>query len=198
MATDVKKILNNLLSFYDFTNKTIITVGAGGGQFIEYGRNANNVIAIDNDEVALAKLHDNVVKAGLIEKFTLIHSDFESLTLTADVVLFEFCLHEMQSAFTAVSHAKRMANDIIISDHYLESDWAYIVSEEDKVFKSWNEIQPIPFRKLEIFDALQVFTNYEELFQKVHTQGEQTIQRIELYKTQKDFSIPMKYAFAWL
>jgi hypothetical protein len=34
MATDLNLIITNLLAFYDFTNKTIVSVGAGGGQRI--------------------------------------------------------------------------------------------------------------------------------------------------------------------
>ena len=37
MATDLHLMIKNLLSFYDFAGRVIISVGAGGGQFIEYG-----------------------------------------------------------------------------------------------------------------------------------------------------------------
>ncbi|HEX7492623.1 MAG TPA: hypothetical protein VF346_00250, partial [Bacteroidales bacterium] len=65
MATDIKKIINNLLEFYDFSSRTIITVGAGGGQLIEYGRISKKVLAIDFDKESLQKLKDNLIRSGL-------------------------------------------------------------------------------------------------------------------------------------
>jgi len=38
MMVDVLVILKNILEFIDFNNKTVIAVGAGGGQFAEYGK----------------------------------------------------------------------------------------------------------------------------------------------------------------
>jgi len=46
MATDDKKLIAELLSFYDFTAETVIAVGAGGGQLLEYGRAAGQVLAL--------------------------------------------------------------------------------------------------------------------------------------------------------
>jgi len=53
MATDIKKVIEDLLGFYDFDDKVVISVGAGGGQLIEYGRKAKRVIALDNDAEAI-------------------------------------------------------------------------------------------------------------------------------------------------
>jgi hypothetical protein len=38
MATDYALMIENLLSFYDFNDKSMIAIGAGGGQFVAYGR----------------------------------------------------------------------------------------------------------------------------------------------------------------
>jgi len=35
VATDIGQIVANLLAFYDVANKTVIVVGAGGGQLIQ-------------------------------------------------------------------------------------------------------------------------------------------------------------------
>ena len=40
MATDITQVSANLLSFYDFRDKVVVSVGAGGGQLIEYARSA--------------------------------------------------------------------------------------------------------------------------------------------------------------
>lgn len=45
MATDINQIIDNLLNFYDFKNQTVISVGAGGGQFFEYGYIPKHVIS---------------------------------------------------------------------------------------------------------------------------------------------------------
>lgn len=52
MATDIGKVIDNLVSVYDFTDKTVVHVGAGGGQLIAYARSALRVIAVDPDAEA--------------------------------------------------------------------------------------------------------------------------------------------------
>ena len=69
-------INNNLLEFYDFNNKIILAIGAGGGQIIEYGFKARKIIAIDNNEEAINKLHNKLLQTGLSDKYSIIHSDF--------------------------------------------------------------------------------------------------------------------------
>jgi predicted RNA methylase len=198
MATDTKQIISNLLSFYDFTDKTIISVGAGGGQFIEYGRSAKRVYAVDNDQSSLSKLEENLQKANLSDRFTLIHSEFEDITQTADVVLFEFCLHEMTDAKAAINHALTLSSNILISDHWPTSEWAYIVDEREKATTSWNAISTFNPQNVQQHDAVQIFADYEELYQKVKGQGEATIQRIEKYRNQTNIEIPMSYGFAMI
>lgn len=196
MATDVKRIISNLLEFYDFNNKTIISVGAGGGQFVEYGRYAKRVIAIDNDEEALIKLKDSLLKVGLEDKFTLVNSDFLNAGDKGDIVLFEFSLHEMKDTIYTVKHALTMASNVLVADHWPNSDWAYIVDEKEKVINSWEALRSFTFKKVQRFDTFQFFRNYDEIYQKVRVQGENSINRIEKYKEVKDFSIPMSYGFA--
>jgi predicted RNA methylase len=196
MAADIKKILENLFEFYDFKNQTIISVGAGGGQFIEYGHASKQVIAIDNDEEALSRLENSLQKSQLLEKFTLINSDFYLVNSKADVVMFEFCLHEMKNPEAAIHHALTMAPNILINDHWPNSEWAYIVDEKEKVINSWEAIKRFNFKKIQRYDTVQFFHNYEELFQKVKVQGKNSINRIIQYKDKKDFTIPMSYGFA--
>ena len=196
MATDINKIINNLLEFYDFNNQTIITVGAGGGQLIEYGRISKNVVAIDYDKEALQKLKDNLVKSGLDDKFTLVHSDFYLSNLKGDVVMFEFCLHEMNDPETALKHALTMAPDVLIIDHWPGSEWAFFGDEEEKIAKSWAALKLFHPKKVQKFDTVQFFNDYEEIYQKVKAQGEISIKRINDFKDKKNFSIPMSYGIA--
>lgn len=196
MATDVRKMIDNLLKFYEFDNQTVISIGAGGGQFIEYGRNSRQVIAIDNDEEALSKLENALQNLQLEDKFTLINSDFYEVNMKGDVVLFEFCLHEMKDTETAINHALTMAPSILITDHWPNSEWAYIVDEKEKVINSWEALKKFKFKKVQRYNTVQFFRDYEELFLKVNVQGENSIKRIGHYKDKKDFTIPMSYGFA--
>jgi len=196
MATDINKMIDNLLKFFDFNNQTVISVGAGGGQFIEYGRNAKRVIAIDNDKEALSRLEDNLLKSRLNDKFTLINKDFYHAKMQGDVVMFEFCLHEMKNTETAIKHALTMAPTVLVNDHWPNSEWAYIVDEKEKVINSWEALKHFNVKKIQRYDTVQFFHDYDEVYQKVKVQGENSINRISQYKDKKDFTIPMSYGFA--
>lgn len=198
MATDVMQIVENLLRFYDFNNKTIVSVGAGGGQFVEYGRTAKAVIAIDNDSHALDMLKVILEKKGLSGKFDLINGDFCMVDEKGDVVLFEFCLHEMENPTEALLHAQKLAASILITDHWPSSEWAFIVDEKEKAEKSWAAIHQLNPKKVECFNAFQFFNDYDELYLKVKVQGDKTIERIEKYRGTENIVIPMSYGFALL
>ncbi|RPH28920.1 MAG: hypothetical protein EHM93_18060 [Bacteroidales bacterium] len=197
MASDVKEIIRNLTSFYDFTDKVICSVGAGG-QLIEYCRNAKMVYAVDNDRSAIQRLEDSLSKAGLASKFEVILSDFYDVRVVCDVVLFEFCLHEMVNPGKAIIHAKTLGADIVIFDHWTESEWAFYVDEKEKVFASWKAINTFTFKKKEVYNTVQFFNDYEELFQKVKVMGDVSISRIASFKEQKNFTIPMSYGIVQL
>jgi len=196
MATDINKIITNLLEFYDFTNKTIVTVGAGGGQLIEYARVSKHVIAVDYNREALDRLKVNLVKSGLDDKFELVHSDFNCSFVKGDVVMFEFCLHEMEDPLSALKHALTMATDILILDHWTDSEWAFFGDEDQKIVKSWAAINEFTYKKIRKFDAVQFFHDYEELYQKVKPQGDVSINRIKGFQNNTNFTIPMSYGFA--
>ncbi len=69
MAADIHAIIRNLESFYDFTGKTVIHVGAGGGQLIAYARHARSVLAVDPEPAAVARLEAALHAAGLAVRF---------------------------------------------------------------------------------------------------------------------------------
>ncbi|MCX6281550.1 MAG: hypothetical protein NTU51_06285 [Bacteroidetes bacterium] len=196
MAADINIIIKNLLEFYDFNNKTIITVGAGGGQLIEYGRVSKKVVAVDYDRDALDKLKVNLVKSGLDDKFELVHSDFNLSVVKGDVVMFEFCLHEMEDPLSALKHALTMAPGILVLDHWPDSQWAFFGDEDQKIIKSWEALNSFPVKKIQKFDTFQFFHDYEELYQKVKLQGEVSINRIKGFQDKTNFKIPMSYGIA--
>ena len=154
-------------------------MGAGGGQLIEYGRAARKVLALDSDAPALEKLRENLRIAGLEDKFEPVLGDFLSVELKADVVLFEFSLHEMADPGAALERARRLAPAVVVFDHGPGSLWSYMAGEEDKVVAAWAAVCRFPVEKIRMYDGVQVFPGYEELFQKVKGQGEISLARIE-------------------
>jgi len=198
MVTDVNKIIGNLLEFYGFKNKVIVSVGAGGGQLIEYGRHAKKVYAVDSDINAVGRLEENLLKSALADRFEVFNCDFYDFNLSCDVVLFEFCLHEMVDPAKAINHAKTLGANVVIMDHSPDSEWAFYVDEKEKVESSWEAIKSYPIFKVENYNADQTFNNYEELYQKVKVIGEVSIIRIQPFINQRAFSIPMSYRIAWI
>jgi hypothetical protein len=198
MATDYKRIILNLFDFFDLSGRVVLAVGAGGGQLIEYGRPAAKVIAVDQDPAALAVLREKLAQAGLADKFNLVCSAFLDFREKADVVLFEFCLHEMPDPSAALAHARTLAPAVVVMDHWPGSEWAFIGAEEDKATEAWASIVSSRPERVVSFEASQVFGGFEELWQKVRGQGERSLARIERFKGLSDISIPMSYGFALL
>ena len=196
MAADYKRIVADLLAFYDLKDKTVLSVGAGGGQLIEYGRAAGKVLALDSDTQALEKLRENLKTAGLEDKFVPILGDFFEIDISADVVLFEFSLHEMSDPGAAVERALGLALAVVVFDHWPGSPWSFIAAEEEKVAASWAALGRFPVKKTRRFETVQVFDGYEQLYLKVKGQGETALARIAAYKGQADIRVPMTYGLA--
>jgi ubiquinone/menaquinone biosynthesis C-methylase UbiE len=196
MATDYQKLIANLLAFYDFTDKTVIAVGAGGGLLVEYYRAAGKVLAVDNSAPALEKLRESLKAAGLEDKFTPVLGDFYNVELRADVVLFEFSLHEIPDPGAAVGRARRMAPAVVIFDHWPGSEWSYLAAEETKVAAAWAALVRFPVKKKQMHEAVQFFKDYEELYQKVKDQGPTSLARIAEFKELRDIQVPMPYGLA--
>lgn len=196
MATDYQELIAHLLTFCDFTDKTVIAVGGGGGQLVGYGRAAGKILAVDNSAPALEKLQESLKAAGLEEKFTPHLGDFYDLELRADIVLFEFSLHEMADPGAAVERARRLAPAVVVFDHWPGSEWSYVAGEEKKVAASWASLVRFPVKKKQMHEAVQVFRDYEELYEKVKGQGEPSLARIAEFKGLQDIRIPMSYGLA--
>ena len=195
-TTDINKIISNLKKFCTLDDKVILCVGAGGGQFVVYGRDARKVIAIDSDPEALKILETRVEEEGLKEKFEIILKDFGKCNIHADLVIFEFSLHEMRNPCAAIRRALTLAPEVVIMDHWKSSSWAFLIDEYDKITRSWNAVETFIVKNLKVYDSMQNFADYDQLNRKIESQGETAIERAKDYKNRKNFTIPFSYAFA--
>jgi tRNA G37 N-methylase Trm5 len=198
MATDIKAVERNLKSFYDFQDKAVVHVGAGGGQFIGYSENTRSVLAIDIDGEAVSQLRASVQEKGLSNRFEIKVADILSISDEADVVFFEFCLHEMPDPGKALKHARSLASDILIIDHHPDSLWAWYVLESEKAGRSWDAARKFNVVREKSFDAEQYFLNYSDLLAKVEVMGDLAIDRIADFIGKSNITIKMKYAIALL
>jgi len=198
MATDLRQIVENLCAFYDLTGKTVVSVGAGGGQLVEYARPTRHVVAVDNDQAALDRLAQRLDATGLRDKFTLIASDFAQARPSGDVVLFEFCLHEMNEPSSALAHARELAPDVVVIDHAPGSEWIWYGAEDVAVERSWRAVEAEPVRRRQDVQGIQTFAEYAELEVKMAGQGPVSAERIARYRGERAIRIPMPYRLALL
>ncbi|MCK7462089.1 MAG: serine hydrolase [Sphingobacterium sp.] len=172
MAADYKKMVADLLAFYDLGDKTVLSVGAGGGQLIEYGRTARKVLALDSDALALEKLRENLEAAGLEDRFEPVLGDFFAIDLKADVVLFEFCLHEMADPGAAVERARGLAPAVVVFDHGPGSEWSYLAAEERQGGGRLGRAPSLPGdQKTRKHETVQVFQRLRAALSEVERPG---------------------------
>jgi len=193
LATDYAKLTENLLRFYDFTNKVVLFVGAGGKQLLGPSAGTRKLIAIDQDVEALRELAANVAARGMQEAVEVVGSKFEDVARSGDAVYFEFCLHEMADPEKALTHAKNLAPDLVVFDHSPGSEWIFYGAEEDKVQRSAQAMERFGLRRRERFHAEQRFQNYAELLAKVSPQGPTAIERAQRFAGATNIVIPMDY-----
>jgi len=196
MATDITAIANNLRSFYDMADQTVIHVGAGGGQLIDYTSNARSVLAVDSDRDAVAHLETAIANRGVTDRFVVVHGEFSAVVDKSDVVFFEFCLHEMDQPGDALRHALSLASKIVIVDHLPESSWAWYACEEEKAARSWGAVRRLRIKREASYDAVQRFTDYPELLSRLEVLGGQAISRSRRVMDRQNIEIDMKYAAA--
>lgn len=198
MATDLRLVVRNLLDFYPFAGKTVVSVGAGGGQLVEYGREARRVVAVDSDVEALRRLAGVLAERGLMDRFERTCSGFLDVAARGDVVLFEFSLHEMLDPESALAHARTLAPDVVVLDHAPGSEWAWHVVEEEKVRKSAEAARRAGVRAECLFRGEQRFASHAELLAKVSGQGPLAVERAERFRGASDIVIPFGYGIALL
>ena len=193
LATDYAKLTQNLLRFYNFTNKVVLFVGAGGRQLLTPSAGTKKLIAIDQDVEALRELAANVAAKGIQDAMEIVGCQFEDVARSGDAVYFEFCLHEMADPRKALTHAKNLAPDIVVFDHSPGSEWIFYGAEEDKVLRSAQTMEHFGLRRCQKFHAEQWFENYAELLAKVSPQGPTAIERIQRFAGAMNIAIPMGY-----
>jgi ubiquinone/menaquinone biosynthesis C-methylase UbiE len=193
MIVNPKEMINNIDAFIDFSNKTVMIVGAGGGQLMGYAGTANQIIAVDNNKEAIEQLEKRIRNSELINKYKTIMSDFESVNEKVDILVFEFSLHEMENIQKAIEHAKEIAGRVIIFDHVYDSEWVTIVQENNKIETEDKILNSIAVIRQAHFHAMQAFVQYDDLKKKVECQGEGAIKAIRKYLDKEDITIDMEY-----
>jgi predicted RNA methylase len=198
MATDYVRLTENLNRFYNFTDKVVLFIGAAGRQLLDPSLGTKKLIAVDKDSVALEQLKANIATEGLQNSVTVVAADFADVTIEADVVYFEFCLHEMADPEKALAHAKSLASDIVVYDHSAGSEWVFYAAEEREVARSSAAMERFGIRQRELHQAEQRFATYEELLAKVGTQGTLAIKRAKKFRGATNIVIPMSYELVLL
>jgi hypothetical protein len=173
-------LAHQLTDFFNFADKTVLYVGAGGGRLLGPAVRTKRLIAIDRDADSLASVN--------LEKVV---TEFEDVQIEGDVVYFEFCLHEMNDPLKALQHARTLAPDIVVFDHAPDSKWAFFGAEEELVKRSAAAMRQFGIRCLSALHAEQHFRDHAELLARVKGQGEVAIARAESFAGAMDIRIPM-------
>ena len=193
MAADYKQMEQNFRQFYDFSGKTVVGVGAGGGPFTDLVCEARRLIVIDKDPSAIRQWEARIAAGGLKDRVEVIRADFCETSPRGDVVYFEFCLHEMDDPTETLRHALTLAPEVLVFDHLPDSEWAFQGAEEDKVRRSTDALAEFHCMRQQAFRTEQRFENYQQLLDKVSPQGALALQRAERYRDAAKIAIPMTY-----
>jgi len=196
MATDIQAIVDNLERFYDFAGKDVVHVGAGGGQLMGYARRARRVTAVDNDAAAVALLEAKIEELGL-PNVAVRQADFLDFDGRADVVFFEFCLHEIERPEAALAHAFAIAAEVLVADHAPQSAWAWYTAETEKAARGWAAVERYTARQAPAdHHGLQLFPDLAALRARVAALGEPSLSRVLDYRGRRDIVIGMDYRLA--
>lgn len=198
MATNFEQIVRSITEFYDFAGKTVVVVGAGRGQLVGYVQSASRVIAIDLDRAATNRLAVVVRERGLTDKFEIVHDDFLELQTPGDVVVFEFCLHEMPNPKGALDHARTIARDVLVIDHAPGSPWSWHAAEDGGVEACWAAVAHASVGRRQDVEARQRFGHFAELEAVFAGQGPESRARIASFRGQQPIEISMPYRLALL
>jgi hypothetical protein len=198
LAADYNELTATLRCFYDFTSKIVLFVGPGGRQFLDPSIITKKLIRIDRNVKNLGELKKNLTAKGMRDSVEVVGADFEDVTLSGDVVYFEFCLHEIIDPQKALAHARALAPDVVVFDHLFGSDWAYYAAEEEKVRRSAEAMKRFGIRRRETFRTAQRFKDHVELLANVAEQGPLAIQRVQIFAGSTNIAIPMTCELALL
>ena len=198
MAADYKQMLQNIKEFYSFSGKKVLAVGAGAGPLTDLVLESRELIVIDKELAPIRFWETKVSAEGLQDRVQVIHADFCETSPRADVVYFEFCLHETNDPAQALQHALTLAPEVLIYDHLPDSEWAFQAAEEDKVRRSTDALAGFACTRRKAFRTEQRFPQYQQLVEKVSPQGKVALERAERYRGMTDIAIPMTYGLTLL
>jgi hypothetical protein len=193
MATDIAAILQNLEGCYDLSGKSVIHVGAGDGPFIAYADRARRVLGVDPDAVSVERLRTAIREMDLEGRFRVLQSDLRSVSARADLVYFDFCLHEIVDPLTALRHAQTLAPDVLVVDPAPGSAWAWHLCKTEKVLRGWAATERFPRVLDRTFAGVQRFHDHAELLASIRVLGECVIRRGRDFEGRQDFTIDMPY-----
>jgi hypothetical protein len=196
LAVNRQQFTEQLHNFYDFTDKVVLFVGAGGGRLFNPAARTRKLIAIDRDSERLQT--PNTSSHSSARDWEITVSSFESVAVPGDVVYFEFCLHEMPEPYQALVHARTLAPDVVVFDHLSGSEWSFYAAEEDQVRRSTEVIERFGIRRREKFCTEQRFASYPELRGKLAQQGAAAMERVRHFDGVSEIVIPMSYQLVLL
>ncbi len=198
MATDLTLLAENLRAFFDLRDRTLLVVGAGGGQLVDVYRDTRHVLAVDSDASAMARLETALRERPFGDRFELLVQDFMACDRHVDTVVFEFCLHEIADPARALAHARTLGPDVLVFDHAPGSPWAWHACEEAKVVASWAAVERLGTRSRRDFRGEQVFRGRAELEARLAEQGPLAIERAAKFPADGVIRIRMDYSCALL
>jgi hypothetical protein len=200
VAVDYRELSRQLTRFYDFTDKVVLYVGAGGRQLFDLGTRTKKTIAIEQDSEALRQLQANIAAGEVQNCVEVVASSFEEVAACrGDVVYFEFCLHEMADPSGALVHARSLAPDIVIFDHLADSPWSFYAAEDEQVRRAGEAAERFGIRRREKFETMQRFADYSELYAKLDSQGPIATERAwRDFDGRANIAIPVRYYLALL
>lgn len=190
MAVDRGLLTRNLHRFYDFSDKVVLFVGAGGHQLFDPAVRTKKLIAIDPDAAALNALQADAAPSPS-STLEVLAAEFATVTRRGDVVYFEFCLHEIADPLKALRHARSLAPDVVVFDHSPRSPWVFHAAEENLVQRSSEAIGLFGPRSYSGFRTEQRFATQLELLDRIRPQGPLALQRAQRFLNAADILIPM-------
>jgi hypothetical protein len=198
VATDLQAIVESLTGFHDFADRALVAVGAGGGQLLAYARPARRVIAVDHDAAALARLATRAGELGMGDRMEALHADFLAVRPAGDVVVLEFCLHQMAEPAPALDHARELAPDVVVIDHAPGSPWSWLAAEDEAVRRGWAAVAARSPRRQQDVEGWQRFRDHAELEARLAAQGALSRERVAAWRGGEPLAIAMPYRLALL
>jgi len=198
VATDVRTLLDNIRSCYDFRDKSVIHVGAGGGRLVGCTAPARSVLAVDRDAEAVRRLSVALREQELLGRFIVMQGDFSVVRARAEVVFFEFCLHRMPDPDAALRHARTLAPETLVLDAAPGSRWAWYRGDAAEVERGWEAVGRLPIARDDTFMGAEQFHDYAELLGYIRPHGETAVTRIAEFKDRQGIAIPMPYRIVLL